>query len=512
MANRLLNAAKKFFSRSMDAGAGGRRWDGAKAISNLNTTISAAGTTIRQRGAYYSRNNPWMTKGVNALVSNIIGTGIKPQSRHPDQATREKLHLLWGRWCDSADVAGMADFYALQSLVVRGLVESGEAFIRFRPQPLSDGPVPFKLQIIAPDQVDATLHRDLEGQRRIRSGIELDGDGRRLAYHILPGRPGDVLGVNYLPVRIPASDMLHVLEALEPGQVRGLSWLAPVLLRLHELDTYEDAQLVRQKVAALFAGFLVDPEGSGAGFEGTQTGGILETGLEPGTLKTLPPGYDVRFSEPAQVGDGADFVKTQLRAIAAGLGCTYEQLTGDLSGVNYSSIRAGLVEFRRRVDALRWSVVIPLLCRPVWERFIRTAVAAGRIPAAAFERDPDSFLAADWHPQGWDWVDPTKDVEAEIAAVNAGFKARSQVINDRGEDPEQVDSLIASDLARARQLGIPLPGSAPASSLPAGATPAPPVGVPDISSAGSAPAKPGSSPVPAGSDPAANANEGASHA
>lgn len=440
--------------RSLDASAGGRRWDGAKSISNLNATVAAAGTTLRRRGAYYARNNAWLARGINALVANTVGTGIKPQSRHPDQGIRERLHVLWGRWCDAADVAGRTDFYGLQALAVRGMVEGGEAFVRFRPQPLGTGPVPLKLQMIAPDQVDATLNRDLDDHGRIRSGVELDGEGRRRAYHVLPNRPGDAVFTSYQPVRIPAGDMLHVFEALEVGQVRGLSWLAPVLLRLHELDAYEDAQLVRQKVAALFAGFLIDPEGSGAGFEGTRTGSILDSGLEPGTLKTLPPGYDIRFSEPAQVGDSADFVRTQLRAIAAGIGITYEQLTGDLTGVNYSSIRAGLIEFRRRVDSLRWSVIVPQLCQPTWEQFIRTAVVAGRIPSADFDRDPDSWLAADWHPPAWEWVDPLKDIAAEQAAVDAGFKSRSQVINNRGEDPEQVDRLRAADAERARRLGL----------------------------------------------------------
>src|SRR2546428_6390684 len=119
------------------------------------------------------------------------------------------------------------------------------------------------------------------------------------------GREGPAFSIEL--ARIPADQMAHLFLPLAPGQVRGISWLAPVLLRLHELDLYEDAQLVRQKVAALFAGFVVDPAGTGACFDGTTTTpGVLQTGMEPGTLKVLPPGVDVRFSEPAQVGDAVD--------------------------------------------------------------------------------------------------------------------------------------------------------------------------------------------------------------
>lgn len=448
-------------SRSFDAAGGGRRWDGAKVIANLNSSMDAANPAIRQRGGYYARNNAWLARGINAHVANIIGTGIRPQSRHPDAQMRKILNDSFERWTMRADLAGMSDFYGLQLLICRSMIETGEAFLRFRID-LDARHLPLRLQMIAADQVDATLHRDLTGGGRIRAGVEFSADGKRVAYHILPNRPGDVVAVSWTPVRVPASEILHVFEPLEAGQVRGLSWLAPVLLKVHELDTYEDAQLVRQKVAALFAGFLIDPNGDAAGFDGNQSGSILESGLEPGTLKVLPPGYDIRFSDPAEVGNTSDFIKSQLRAIAAGLGVTYEQMTGDLSGVNYSSIRAGLVEYRRRVDALRWAVLIPQLCRPVWERFIQTAALSGLIPLDEFSHDPDAFLAADWHPPAWDWVDPSKDIQAEIAAVDAGFKARSQVISERGEDPEQVDALRGEDAKRSEKLGLNSAKTAPA--------------------------------------------------
>jgi len=161
--------------------------------------------------------------------------------------------------------------------------------------------------------------------------------------------------------------------------VRGVSWLAPVLLRLHELDVYEDAQLARQKVAALFAGFIYDATGGAAGLDGTATNGVLETGLEPGTLKVLPPGYDVKFSAPAEVGDSVNFIKLQLRSIAAGLGVPDYLVTGDLSEANYSSLRAGLVEFRQCLEALQYHVVAHQLLTPIWKRWAITELLARHV-------------------------------------------------------------------------------------------------------------------------------------
>lgn len=243
--------------------------------------------------------------------------------------------------------------------------------------------------------------------------------------------------------------------------MRGITWLAPVLLRLHELDQFEDAALVKAKVAALFTGFITDPDGTAGGLSGSNNNGALTVGMEPGSLIPLPPGTDIRFSNPTEHDAYAPFVKNHLRAVAAGMGLPYELVSGDLEGVTYSSIRAGLIEFRRRVEQLQHNVVVHLFCRPVWERFVRLAVLTGDLPARDFDRDPAAYLGCEWLPPKFDYVDPKKDVEAEILAINAGLKSRTQAISERGYDAEQVDAEIAADKARSDALGLSF-GAAPA--------------------------------------------------
>jgi lambda family phage portal protein len=176
--------------------------------------------------------------------------------------------------------------------------------------------------------------------------------------------------------------------------------------------------------------------------------------MEPGSLIPLPPGADIQFSDPADPGDYGAYTKTHIRAIASGLGLPYELVSGDLEGVTYSSIRAGLVEFRRRIEQVQHTVLVHQFCRPVWERFVRLAVLAGHLPAAGFDRDPSAFLACDWLPPKWDWVDPLKDARAEIEQIKAGLKSRSQSIAERGYDAEDVDAAIAADREREKRLGL----------------------------------------------------------
>ncbi|MEO5375477.1 MAG: phage portal protein [Alphaproteobacteria bacterium] len=427
-------------------------------MDNINAAVLASATAAARRAGYYARNNPWISAAVASLVSNAVGSGIKPRSRHADPKVREALHTLWDRWTNQADGAGLADFYGLQALAVRAMIEGGESFARLRDA--GPGAVPLTIELLDREQVPLDHFSDLRLESRVRAGIEFDADGRRCAYHVLTARPGDpfapLAGLSYQTVRIPGADICHLFQPLAAGQLRGLTWLAPVLLRLHELDQFEDAALVRAKVAALFAGFIRDLDGTAAGqaSAGNTLNGILELGMEPGSLIPLPAGADITFSNPAETKDYGPFTKSHIRAIAMGLGVPYENVSGDLEGVTYSSIRAGLVEFRRRIEQLQHNVVVFQFCRPVWERFVRNAVLSGALPVRDFEADSASYLAVDWLPPRFDWVDPLKDARAEIEQINAGLKSRSQSIAERGYDAEDVFRQIATDQRMTADLGI----------------------------------------------------------
>lgn len=444
-----------------DGAAGGRR---GRAMGDMPLAISAqlaARQPLARRARYLAANNGHASAGTEAWVSALVGTGVKPQSAHPEPEIRKALDAAFCRWTDEADADGLTDFYGMQALIARRLVVDGECFTAF----VHDERGALLLRLMDCEQVSGAYHTELAGGVRIVAGVEFDALGRRAAYHCWRQRPGLPIATSLELVRLSAGDVCHIFRPETPGQVRGVSWFAPVLLRLADLDSAHDAQLMRQKIAALLAGFIIDPNGEAGGFEGRDDGaGNLDGGLEPGTLKVLQPGQDIRFSDPAAIGQEAvDFLKVTAREIAAGLGVPYEQLTGDLSGVNYSSIRAGLVEFRRRVEAIQHNILVYQFCRPVWRRFVTTEILAGRLDAPGFERDPEPYLAANWLPPKCDWVDPLKDAQAEIAAINAGLMSRRQAVAARGYDLEQLDAEIAADRAAAQALGLSFapPSSAP---------------------------------------------------
>jgi lambda family phage portal protein len=164
----------------------------------------------------------------------------------------------------------------------------------------------------------------------------------------------------------------------------------------------------------------------------------------------LLPGEDVKFSSPADVGGGYEaFQYRTLLAVSASLGLPYHLVTGDVRQANYSSLRAELVEFRRRIGQLQHGFMAHQLCRPIWRRWLETAVLSG-----ALDTDPITARPVQWIPPRWDWVDPLKDIQAQVLAMEAGLTSRRKVVEGTGYDIEEVDRENASDAKRAADLGL----------------------------------------------------------
>lgn len=421
------------FKRSgVEAGGGGRRWDGASLLSSpQQQTLSARGTAEKRAGGLYV-NSPLAKCAVEKWTSALVGKGWQTRPQHHDEDTRRTLSQ---------------DFEALYSrhlvALARGVVRDGEAFMQI----VVTSDRTMRLKQIAPDQVDPSLSRDLANGGRIIAGIEFDAEDNVVAYHVLRDAPGTPFASYSAPVRIIASDMLHVFDAQFPGQVRGLSWLAPAMLKLRDRDEASDAMLMQLKVASLITGFIRDVDGTAAGFDGESPGWDGNVSLEPGAMRVLPQGAELTFSQPGQgLAQAIEFIRSQDREIAAGLGLTYEALTGDMGQANYSSARVGLLEFRRHAEMMQRNLIEEQFLRPLWNRWIDFMAFTGFIPGNQIEAHREVRFV----PPGWQWVDPRNEVQADVAAINAGLKSREEVVAGRGRDIDELDAERARDTEKER--------------------------------------------------------------
>jgi len=431
-------------TRNYQAAQGGRRGSSLKTMNHPLQSIAAARGTLAARARYLAANNPLAASGVEAWVSALVGTGIKGQAKAA-APLRNTLNVAFENWTDEADADGLTDFYGLQALIVRRVVIDGEALAVF----VQDGDK-ISIRALEAEQLDGSYTANLSNGNVVVQGVEHDSQGRRVAFHIFDRPAAMDFASMRKRTRYPASEILHVFRREVPGQVRGISWFAPVIVRLADLDGWRDAQMVRQRMAAMLAGFITSTDGTASPMDGTQDGTAVLGGLEPGLLQYLAPGEDIRFSDPAKIGtEVIDFAKITEREIAVGLGLPDYLLSGSLSDVNYSSIRAGMVEFRRRVEALQHSLIAFQFLRPVWRRWATLEVLSGRVSATV-----DQALPVSWITPRQNWVDPSKDVTAEIDAINAGLMSRREAVAARGIDIEQLDAEIAADNARAESMGL----------------------------------------------------------
>ncbi len=469
-------AALATMSRYYEAASGGRRtdgWDRSGAGADANAAAAPSLVRLRELSRDLRRNNGWARRGIKVIANNTIGWGILPKPVGVSAELAKTSLELWRQWADTAacDFDGRLTFYGLQRLVMDTVVESGEALVLLQPADEQDGlPVPMRVQVLEPDYLDlscasvAPLGREGAGNRIVH-GIEFDSGGRRVAYHLHKSHPGAGGGSLAETHRVPASRVIHVYNVERPQQRRGVPWLCAAIARLNDFDDYSDAVLMQQKIAACFSAFVQDYEGTATALgEVDAEDDELET-LEPGHIQYLPPGKSISFATPPSVGDHTTFTATNLRRIAASLGVTYEDLTGDYSQVNFSSARMGRLSHMGNVHDWRWNMIIPQLCDGVWRWAME--MAAGLNQWAAVPR-------AEWSPPPPPMLDPEKEGKAYQSLVRSGAMTLYGMIRELGEDPATHLEEIAASNKRLDELGIvldsdPRKASASGGPMPPGA-------------------------------------------
>ncbi|AXK39627.1 phage portal protein [Crenobacter cavernae] len=451
-----------------------KRGFSAAQASRLTASWSASPTTVNQdlqrglkalraRSRDLARNNDYARSFVRMAVRNIVGPegfGLQVQAPRPDGTIDEQdsnyIEAAFWRWAKrgSCEVTGQHSFLTLCRVLVETLARDGEVLIR---RVKGRGPFGYQLQLIDPSLLDEALNSQLSEQKRIVMGVEVDEWGAAQAYHLRqPSSYGP------LHKRIPADEIWHVFLPLEIGQQRGVPWMTTGMLRLNMLAGYEEAAVTAARVGAAKMGFFTQSEDApdGHGIGTADTAGNLITDAEPGTFEALPAGWDFKSFDPdyphALYGQ---FVKSCLRGISAGLGVSYNGLASDLEGVNYSSIRAGLLEERDEWMALQ-SWLIDAVLSPLYSEWLPLAMLSGQLnlPMAKLAK----FDNARWQGRRWAWVDPLKDMQASVLAIENGLSTWTDVLTGMGVDPQDFRRRFERDLdewgpllARIKQMNTP---------------------------------------------------------
>lgn len=417
--------------RKYEAAEVGRRTSGWKAGSGT-ANVEALGSIVnlRNRSSQMVRDNEYAKAAIRALATHIVGTGITviPELK----AERD----LWRGWSDGdCDADMQLDLPGLMRLAVQSWKERGEVLVRRRWRRMSDGlAVPMQIQLLEADHLDHSLTGTAANGDVIIMGVQFDRLGRRAGYWLFPEHPGEttLLRRGLQSKFVPAADVLHLYRKDRISQVRGIPELAVSLMRMRDLDGYEEAELVRKKIESCFTAFVTTDKPrvtiGDLQKEGGTAGRVVEK-VSPGLIKYLTEGESVAFGTPAAVGGYGEYTSTQLHAIAVGAGVTYQQLTGDNSKGSYTSHRAGLREFYSLVDQEQWLTFIPMFVRPVRRWWREAAQLAGQ----QLGDRPDAITT----PRKL-MVDPLKDTMADKEELRAGLSTLPEKWRERGLFPDDV--------------------------------------------------------------------------
>ena len=402
--------------------------------------------------------------------TNVIGCGLVLKS-HIDrevlgmteeeaiawQNNTEREFALWAENKNHCDALGLNDYYKLQQLAFYSALLSGDcATVIQRDEKSVTKMLPYslRLNIIESDRISTPnsfvvsgILRNTEGVNssngyKIHDGVEVDKQGKVVAYHISNNYPGEITDETTVWTRVSAfgketglPNIIFNMQDIErPGQYRGLPLIAPVIESILQIRRYTDSELMAAVVESLFTAFIktearTDEIPFNEVDQGEQTIQTNENEYEmgPGNAIIMKPGEDVTFADPKRPAGGFPaFVEAVAVQIGASLEIPKEMLLKQFNS-SYSASRAALLEFWKLVK-MRREWFVSDWCRPIYEVWMYEAVARGRIKAPGFFNDPIirmAWLGSDFIGPAQGMLDPTKEITAEEMMCENGFSTRS---------------------------------------------------------------------------------------
>jgi len=424
--------------------------------------------TVRAKARDLEFNDSYVAKFIKMSTNNIIGPNgfsyqayIRKPNGELDYDANKFLEDMWYKFTENPTVDGRLSFLGLLELSTKYYVRDGESIIRtVNNYPNDFG---FALQFIEPDLLDERLIEVLPNGNIIRLGVETNEWLKPINYHFKKIVPGSDMyfydSYSYNRTVVPASEIVHLYKLHRATQTRGISHLVQSIVDLRMLNAYQHAALINARIGASKMGFLTR-EKSSDGYEGEEDQyGNRVMNATPGTFEELDPGVKITAWDPKFPEEQHEsFVRSILRKVASGLGVNYNSLANDLVGVNYSSIRSGVLE--ERIEWMKeQNYIRDMQILPIYNRWVSWLYVTGKLDKLRGYKI-ENLKRSVWTGKRWPWIDPLKDITANIKAIEAGLKSRAKVIEESDQDNDVYDILeqlkIEKDLIEKHGLGYML--------------------------------------------------------
>lgn len=472
-----------------------RALKGFRAVSGSpREDIDLNNYTLRQRGRLMYMGAPIATSAVKTSRTNVIGLGLQLNPRpdlellglDQDRATEwvkkvKREFSLWADKKDTCDATGINNFYELQQLLVSSWLMSGDVFVLIQERdPVPGKPYRLRLRAIEADRIATpyeagtastiiTTGKNPKNGNTIYDGVEVDKSGMAVAYYIRNTYPYEATQEQTKFVRVEAHgasglpNIIQIMNAERPDQYRGVTFLAPVIEKLLQINRYTEAEITAAIVQSFLTGFVTKNDDAstnpfnevGAGFhEEEASHDPNEYEMGPGTMNYMEAGESITFTDPSHPSTGFDaFVNSIVTQIGAGLDLPKEILLKAFDS-SYSASRAALLEAWKSFNMHRtW--FINDFCNPVYELWLNEAVATGRIDAPGYFADPAiraAWLNCEWIGPSQGMLDPTKEIQAEQMACENGFSTHADsALRLNGSDYDSNIEQLAREQDKVRE-------------------------------------------------------------
>lgn len=443
--------------------------------ASMDEDLRGSLDAIRNRSRDLFKNDAYAAKFGRMVRNNVVGAqGFVLQAAaidaggKADSAANKAIENAWYRQCrpGNFDVTGKLSCDDFWRTAIVTLARDGEILIR-KVRGNGRGEYGYQLQLLDVARLDTNLNRAPVGtSNAIIMGVEVDQYRAPVAYHLFKSlRPG----VGRERERVPAADMLHIFIPWDAEQTRGVPWMHASMHLLRQLGGYREAAVIAARIGAAKMGFYTRKADEEPPHDGENEKGDFVTSAEPGTFEVAPDGYSFESWDPDYPHEQFDtFCKATLRGISSGIGVAYPSLGNDLEGVNFSSIRSGVIEEREEWMVIQaWLIAVALT--PIFEDWLGWALLRGdiRLPngSALPAGKVDKFSEHTWQGRRWQWVDPLKDVEASVSAIEHHLASPQQIAAQTGRDIVDVLDDIQRYHELLKERGLPLP--APKKAQPA---------------------------------------------
>ena len=421
--------------------------------------------SLISRSREAARQNGYAKRFIRLIKSNVIGdTGITFQSQKlkrngdTDVIANKAITDAFKEWSSGeCDYEGNLTLHEIEELLVSTTAIDGSYFVRVF-EGAQYGKFGLRLKVIDTNHLNLSKTGRTE-KGEIKLGVEYNKFGRIIRYHFKEpyNKDGNATVREY---SVDAKYIIHDFLVESVGQATGTPWMHAGLERLKHLGKYNESAMVAARYGASKMMFLSSDGTDQGKYKGDDIDGDTGDSIDsvvPGSISDIGARSIETFDPKYPHEMYAAFVKAHLREIASAWNISYASLASDLEDVNYSSIRAGLLEDRDMYKALQEWFVKGFRKR-ITERWFTIAMMKGAVvtPSGLPLTQPISeyIKTFGYQPRRWAWTDPQKDTSSNVESINARIKSRGQVIREQGGDPEKIWAEMKEENEMLKEFGL----------------------------------------------------------